>query len=73
MDPPSPATPPPATQQAPPPPTENEVAEYLLLLVETSGPEPKGESTHPEDFDLEEEQNPVPDESTAEVSRNTCP
>ncbi|XP_044396765.1 uncharacterized protein [Triticum aestivum] len=57
---------PPATQQAPPLPTENEVAEYLLLLGETAGPE--GESAHPEDFDLEEKHNPVPDGSTAEVA-----
>ncbi|KAM3259527.1 hypothetical protein ACQJBY_051026 [Aegilops geniculata] len=57
---------PPATQQAPPLPTENEVVEYLLLLGETAGPE--GESAHPEDIDLEEEHDPVPDESTAEVA-----
>ncbi|KAE8767768.1 hypothetical protein D1007_60873 [Hordeum vulgare] len=45
--------------------TENEVAEYLLLLGKTTGPE--GESAHPEDFDLEEEHNPVPDESTVQL------
>ncbi|XBI83317.1 hypothetical protein VPH35_091836 [Triticum aestivum] len=61
----SPATSP-ATKQAPPLPTENEAAEYLLLLRKTAGP--KGESAHAEDFDLEEEHNPVPDESTAEVA-----
>ncbi|XBH93997.1 hypothetical protein VPH35_084838 [Triticum aestivum] len=65
MDPFSPATPP-ATQQAPPMPAENEVAEYLLLLGETAGC--KGESAHSEDFDLEEEQYPVLDESTIEVA-----
>ncbi|KAF7060413.1 hypothetical protein CFC21_067207 [Triticum aestivum] len=66
MDPSSSPAMPPATKQAPPLPTENEVAEYLLLLGETAGPE--GESAHPEDFDLEGEHNPVPDESIVEVA-----
>ncbi|XBI83320.1 hypothetical protein VPH35_091839 [Triticum aestivum] len=65
MDPSSPTTQP-ATQQAQPLPTESEVVEYLLLLGETAGRE--DESEHLEDFDLEEEHNPVPDESTVEVT-----
>lgn len=68
MDPSSPAATPSPTQQAPPMPTEKEVAEYLLLLGDNR-PGRQGKSVHPEDFDMEEKQNPVADESTVEVCR----